>query len=451
MIYLDNNATTRPAAEVVASMREMLEEHWANPSSVHRAGQAARARVELARQSVARLIGAKPRDIVFTSGATESIDLAIRGVLAARAKHVGAGRVAIVTTAVEHEAVRDLCKALADDSASGLDVRLLPLDSAGRVRVEALAGLLDESVALVSVQWANNETGVIHPIEEIGRVCRERKIPFHCDGTQWVGKMPTVVDAEDARGGGTPIDLLSFSAHKMHGPKGVGALYVRQGVKVVPRMRGVQERERRGGTENTAGIVGFGVASELAMAWLARSGERERLAGLRDRLERGVLESVAGTVVNGREFGSSEKMRSGGREVGESRKPSPCPLPEGEGADGQGGCAAGGSGRLWNTTNIAFPKLEAEALLLLLSEAANGVGGASGGAGGVCASAGAACSSGSLDPSPVLLAMGVEPALAHGSVRFSLSRETTGEEIESAIGIIARCAAKLGGSATAVR
>ncbi|MDX2116088.1 MAG: aminotransferase class V-fold PLP-dependent enzyme [Planctomycetota bacterium] len=379
--YLDNNATTRPDPAVVDAVLEALRDQWHNPSSVHRPGQAARHRVELARESVARLLGADPAELVFTSGATESIDLAIRGVLAA----APATRRTIITTPIEHEAVRDLAASLA---AEGVTVRALPLLEGGVVDADALDALLDPSVALVSVQWANNETGAIQPVERLARTCRERGVCFHTDATQWVGKMPT-----DVRAAG--VDLLSFSAHKLHGPKGAGALYIRRGVRLRPSLRGTQERERRGGTENVPGIIGMGVASELAMAWLARSDERDRLALLRDRLEHAVLEAVPNARING---------------------------------------PRGANTRLWNTTNIAFPTLEAEALLLLLSER------------GVCASAGAACSSGSLDPSPVLLAMGVPPALAHGSVRFSLSRHTTEDEIDEAARQVAACVRRLAAS-----
>lgn len=395
-IYLDNNATTRPAPEVVAAMREMLEESWANPSSVHRAGQAARQRVELARQSVSRLLGCTPREIIFTSGATESIDLAIRGVL-------GAGppdRKTIITTAIEHEAVRELCNSLVIGSLpSGIRVRSAPVrgDRSGVVDVGALEPLIDDSVALVSVQWANNETGAIQPIEQVGALCRARsgtngEILFHTDATQWVGRMPTDV----AR---LPIDLLSCSAHKFHGPKGAGALYARRGVRLRPTLRGTQELDRRGGTENTPGIVGMGVAADLARAWLEDASGREHIAELRDRFEAAVLAGVPDVRING-------------------------PTARAE--------------RLWNTTNIAFPRLEAEALLLLLSER------------GVCASAGAACSSGSLNPSPVLLAMGIPPEEAHGSLRFSLSLETTRAEMDEAARIVIESVARLRGSSRAV-
>lgn len=239
---------------------------------------------------------------------------------------------------------------------------------------------------LVSVQWANNETGVVQPVREIARLARAAGAMVHVDATQWVGKMPASV----ADGW---CDLLTFSAHKFHGPKGVGVLWARSGVGVRPRIVGTQEMGRRGGTENVPGILGAGVAAQEAVAWLKDDAERTRLAGLRDWFEREVMagcEGVVRTAVNG-----------------------------------------GGVERLWNTTNIGFEGLEAEALLMLLSER------------GVCASAGAACSSGSLEPSPVLLAMGVPEAFAHGSVRFSLSRETTQAEVREAVGVVVACVKRL--------
>ncbi|GJM19676.1 MAG: cysteine desulfurase NifS [Phycisphaeraceae bacterium] len=383
--YLDNNATTQPTPEVVDAVREALEGEWANPSSVHREGQLARRRVELARASIASLIEAKPRDVLLCSSGTESIDLAIRGVLGARAD--AATPCAIVTTAIEHAAVRDLTSALAREQ--DVEIRLAPLDAHGVLDTDAIAGLLDDSVALVSVQWANNETGAIHPAGRIGELCRARSIPFHCDAVQMVGKMPVDVRAPE----GPAFDLLTLSAHKLHGPKGVGGLWVRPTVGVRPVVHGAQELGRRGGTENVPGIAGAGVAAEQARAWLADDAERARLGVLRDRLESRILERVPGTVVNGpREHGA----------------------------------------RLWNTTNIALPGLEAEAILMVLSDL------------GVAASAGAACSSGSLDPSPVLLAMGVDERVAHGSVRLSLSRFTTEAEAEHAVGAFAAAAERLG-------
>lgn len=380
-VYLDNNATTPPEPEAVDAMLTMLREHWGNPSSSHRFGQAARQRVDLARQSVARLIGAQPAEVTLTSGSTESINLAIRGALAALWREQPERRT-LITTAIEHEAVRDLAKALAEEQS--VQVRIAPLGPGGEVDAHAFAGLLDDSVGIVSIQWANNETGVVHPLERIGALCRARGVLFHTDATQIVGKAPIDVRA-------TPIDLLSLSAHKFHGPKGAGALYTRRGVRLRPIMHGSQERERRGGTENTPGIVGMGVAAGLARQWLLDPKGRERVERLRDRLESAILARVPEARVNGIEASS----------------------------------------RLGNTTNIAFPTLEAEAMLLLLSER------------GVCASAGAACSSGSLDPSPILLAMGVPAEFAHGSVRFSLSRFTTEAEVDEAARIIVECVDRL--------
>lgn len=395
-MYLDNNATTRPLPEVVDAVTRSLVENWHNPSSVHRPGQAARHAVELARASVARLLNARPADLVFTSGATESISMAIRGVLAANPS-----KKTVVTSSIEHEAVRDLLKDLT--KRQGVVVRTLPVGLSGAARAADLVPMLDDSVALVSVMWANNETGVIQPIDDLAAICRDRGVIFHSDATQAVGKVRV-----DLGGIAPPCDLLSFSGHKMHAPKGVGGLWVRpnstgRGVRValVPQTPGTQEKERRGGTENTHAIVGLGVASDLARSWL-EDAENPRnpgtIASLRDRFEAAILARVPGAVVNG----------------------GPAP-------------------RLWNTTNIAFPKLEAEALLLLLSER------------GLCASAGAACSSGSLDPSPILLAMGVPEAQAHGSLRFSLSRETTDDEIDEALSIIPACVERLRASASSVR
>ena len=388
MVELDNNATTRPAPEVVEAVAAALTSAWHNPSSAHRAGQTARRTVELARRSVADLVGASPREIVFTAGATESIDLAVRGALLASPPE----RRRVVTSPVEHEAVRELCGALEREGLA--EVALAPVDGEGRVDGAALASMLDERVALVSVQWANNETGAVQPVVEIGEACRAAGCVFHCDATQWVGKEPT-----DLRSGPAGVGLLSLSAHKFHGPKGAGALVARRGVRLRPTVHGAQELGRRGGTENTPGIAGMGAAAELARAWLADPALRAAAAARRDRLESGLLARLPDASVNG-------------------------PTRPGE--------------RLWNTTNIAFPRLEAEALLLAFSEK------------GLNASAGAACSSGSLDPSPVLLAMGVPEARAHGSIRFSISRETTDEEIDAALEIVPACVERLRASTARV-
>lgn len=387
MIYLDNNATTRPTQRVRDAMSACLADAWHNPSSTHRPGQAARALVERSRRSVARLLGCDTREIVFTSGGTESITLAFASALRA------SGRRAIVTTPIEHEAVRGICAELAcrpEREGGPVEIRLLPVSREGVVDASAAGALIDDSVALVSVQWANNETGAVQPVGEIARLCRERGALFHTDATQWVGKAPVDLGSPDA----PPIDLLTCSAHKFHGPKGVGALFVRRGVRVTTSLHGTQESGRRGGTENVPGIVGMGAAADEALSWLARDNEPElaRLTALRDRFEAALLERCEGARVNG----PRESAR-----------------------------------RLWNTTNIMFPGLESETLLMLLSER------------GVCASAGAACASGSLEPSPVLGAMGLTPDEARSSVRFSLSRETTEDEIGRAIEEITRAVVAL--------
>jgi cysteine desulfurase len=413
VINLDNNATTQPLDEVISGVAEHLRTDWHNPSSVHRAGQQARRAVDVARQSVANLLGVRPRTLTLTSGGTESIDLAIRGVLGARS---GLRPPVIVTTAVEHAAIRSLCESLSraesDGGASGVDIRTLPLDARGVVDVARASAMIQRDATIVSVQWANNETGAIQPVQEIARLCERAGVPFHVDATQWVGKMPTrivqsvreqdelnalsiaVAGAMDEPEPPSALmcDLLTCAAHKFHAMKGAGVLYARNGLAIRPQLLGTQERERRGGTENVPGIVAMGIASEHAITWLASASERARLAALRDRLESAILGGAPGSIVNG-------------------------PM--------------GNAARLWNTTNIAFPNLEAEAILLALSER------------GVLASAGAACSSGSLDPSPVLLAMGVPPALAHGSVRFSLSRFSTADEVERAGEIVIECVARL--------
>lgn len=371
MIYLDNNATTQPAPEVVHAMLGALRDDWANPSSIHRPGQRVHQRMELARESVAKLIGCSERDLIFTSGGTEAANLAILGSLRAQPD-----RKVIVTSRIEHGAVRTFSTRCA---AEGCEVIWLPNDSDGVVDVNALAELLAKranEIAIVSIMWTNNETGVIQPIEKIGRMCRDAGVRFHTDATQWVGKMPTNVST-------MPIDLMNFASHKFHGPKGIGALYVRPRVRLIPLVvGGSQERSRRGGTENTPGIIGMGVAAELAMKWLTSDG-LQRIARLRDRFERAVLEAIPGSVVN-----------------------------------------SGGAQRGWGTSNIAFPGVEAEAVLLLLSER------------GVCASGGSACSSGALEPSPILQAMHLPPERTLGSIRFSLSRETTDAEIDEAIEIV---------------
>jgi cysteine desulfurase len=366
VIYLDNNATTRPDALVVEAMVTVLTEFYGNPSSVHRFGQRARHAVDQARGQVAALIGCAEAELLLTGGGTEAVNTAIRGLLAARSP-----RKRIVTTAVEHSATRQLCQELARNGAEMVEIGV---DGQGRLDVEAWKNAIDEQTALATAMWANNETGVIFPVAALAEICKARGVPFHCDGTQAVGKIPVDVKAAG-------IDAMSLASHKFHGPKGVGALYARRGLRVPALIiGGPQERGRRGGTENVPGIVGMGKAAELAAAGLSKMG---RVAELRDKLENGVLHCIAETSVNGDQ-----------------------------------------ENRLPNTTNISFARLEAEAILLLLSER------------GVCASAGAACASGSLEPSHVLRAMQLPDAVAHGAVRFSLSRFTTEQEIDAALGIL---------------
>lgn len=404
MIYLDHNATTQPTPEVVEAVREAVAELWPNPSSIHRLGQAARQRIELARKHLASLIGARPRTITLTGSGTESIDLAIRGHLLARGL-IGArsverrGRVAIVISPIEHIAIRDLAKAL--EREEGVEVYEAALDATRRVDPASVQSLLNAHphIAMVSVQWANNETGAIQPAPEIARLCRARGVTFHCDATQWVGKLAArVVDAESATDAADPsaisADLLTFSPHKFHGPKGVGVLYARPGVRTAPLIHGEQELGRRGGTENVPGILGAGVAAQQAMAWLDEPGNVDRGRAIRDRLEQAVLAAA-------------------------------------HAAGGQAQINVPDEPRLWNTTSIGFRDLEAEGLLLLLSER------------GVCCSAGAACSSGSLEASAVIKAMKIPTEFAHGTLRLSISRHTTESEVDQAAAIVGECVARL--------
>ncbi len=365
-IYLDNNATTKPAPEVVAAMIPLLQDFYGNPSSVHRMGQRARQMIEESRAKIAELITCGEAELLFTGGGTESINTAVRGLLTARAP-----RKKVVTTTVEHSATRELCQQF---SKEGIEVVEIQVARDGSLDLDQLRQSLNDDVAVATIMWANNETGVIFPIPEIARICNEKRIPLHVDGTQAIGKIP--VNVRDAN-----IDAMSFAAHKFHGPKGAGSLFLRRGVRMRPLLiGGPQERGRRGGTENVPGIVGMGTAAELAKKHLP---EMTRVASMRDRLERTILQIIPETSVNGRT-----------------------------------------DMRLPNTTNISFAKLEAEAILLLLSEQ------------GICASAGAACSSGSLEPSHVLRAMHIEDPIAHGAVRFSLSRYTTDAEIDRALAIL---------------
>lgn len=374
MIYFDNNATTQPLPEVIDAMLTVLKEAYANPSSVHRFGQSVRHRVECAREQVAKAIGALPKEIVFTSGGTESINLAIRGVLG-----MDPQRRHVVTTAVEHSAALRVTQQL---EAEGYTVDYVGVDREGQLDEAEWEAKLTDRTALATLMHANNETGVIFDVARLAAMAAKRQVPVHVDAAQSAGKLPIDVSS-------WPVQLVSLAAHKFHGPKGVGALYVQRRTRLVPLIvGGGQERQLRGGTEHVAGIVGMGIAAEAAVR---DSHEVARtVGGLRDALESGLLTNLPLAHVNGR-----------------------------------------GASRIYNTSNISFEGLEAEAILLLLSEA------------GVCASSGAACSSGSLGPSHVLQAMGIEERIAHGAIRFSLSRFSTRAEVDRVLTIVPQLLSKL--------
>jgi len=363
-IYLDNNATTRVDPLVIEEMLPYLGELYGNPSSMHFFGGQVQKKVDEARARVAALLGAQPEEIVFTSCGTESDNTAIRSAL-----EVFPERRHIITSRVEHPAVLTLCRNLVK---KGYRVTELLVDSAGRLDLEQLKRVIDDDTAIVSLMWANNETGVIFPVEEAARIAREHGALFHTDAVQAVGKIPIDMSR-------SCIDMLSISGHKLHAPKGVGVLYLRKGTPFRPFLvGGHQEKGRRAGTEATSSIIAMGKAAELALQWMEY--ENGKVQEMRDRLERELLARIPASRVNG-----------------------------------------AGAERLPNTLSIAFEYVEGEAILLLLSEK------------GICASSGSACTSGSLEPSHVLRAMGVPFTCAHGSIRFSLSRYTTDEEIDTVI------------------
>lgn len=361
VIYLDNNATTRVAPEVLEEMLPYFSEFYGNPSSMHTFGGTVEHKITEARERLSGLLGASPKEIIFTSCGTESDNTAIRAAILSNPdkKH-------IITSRVEHPAIKNLFEYL---SKHGYRVTFVPVNRKGLLDLDYLYQNLSEDTAVVSLMWANNESGVIFPIEEIGKVLKEKGILFHTDAVQAVGKIPIDLKNVD-------VDMLSLSGHKLHGPKGVGALYVRKGTKYSPFLiGGHQEKGRRGGTENAASIIGLGKASELAAHNLLA--ENVKVKRLRDKLETEILNRVPNAIING------DKEH-----------------------------------RLPNTTSIAFEFVEGESILLMMDEY------------GICASSGSACTSGSLEPSHVLRAMGVPFTAAHGSVRFSLSIYNTEEEID---------------------
>jgi cysteine desulfurase len=368
-IYFDNNATTRVDPRVVEAMLPFFTERFGNPSSMHAFGSDAGLAVKRAREQLRRLIGAEhAHEIVFTSGGTEAANAAILSALEASPR-----RREIVTSAVEHPAVLALCAWL--EKNKGIRVRVIPVDRQGRLDLAVYQAALSDRVAVVSIMWANNETGVIFPVAELAEKAKEVGALFHTDAVQALGKVP--IDLAS-----TAIDMLSLSGHKLHAPKGIGALYVRRSVRFKPQIKGGhQERGRRAGTENTPGIVGLGKAAELAEAHMGE--EDTRVRALRDRLEQGLLQRI-------------------------------------------GDCFAVGDRdqRLPNTANIAFAYVEGESIVLLLDRA------------GLAASLGSACTVGSFEPSHVLLAMQVPDIAVRGGVRFSLSRDNTEDEVDRALAIV---------------
>ena len=367
-IYLDNNATTQPLPTVTEAVMLALETLWGNPSSIHRIGQEARHKVDLAREQVADLIGAKPAEITFTSGGTEAANLAIQTACASKPNQS-----VLVTSQIEHAAVGEMMDRL---KLEGMEVVHLRNDNNGVFCLEHLQQILEEradDIAVVSLMWCNNETGVIEPIQKATELCHTHDVLLHTDGTQWVAKMP--VDVQDVQ-----VDLLTFAAHKFHGPKGVGALYTRTGLTVSPLVTGgPQERGRRGGTENVPSIMGFGVACEEAVAWLTKENitDMESLRAQFEQLVRANFQSIH--------------------------------------------IYSSGAPRAWTTSSISFPNVKGELLLLMLSER------------GVCASSGSACSSGAFKESKVIEAIGAPDDGEWGTVRFSFARTTTSQELEKTV------------------
>ncbi|MCE5193975.1 MAG: cysteine desulfurase NifS [Nitrospiraceae bacterium] len=367
VIYLDNNATTGVAPEVVDAMLPYLRELYGNPSSIHTFGSQVHAKIENARSKVAELIGAEPEEIIFTSCGTESDNTALMSTL-----ECGPDKKHVITSAVEHPAVMNFCKHL---EKKGYRVSFIPVDRSGQLRIEDIISAITKDTAIVSIMFANNETGTIFPIKEIGEMLRGKGIIFHTDAVQAAGKIPIDLKNLD-------VDMLSISGHKLHAPKGVGTLYVRKGTKFYPYIiGGHQEQGRRSGTENVASIIGFGKACELAIRNLAN--EIIYLKYLRDKLENGLLKTCPESSVNG--------------DI---------------------------NNRLPNTTNISFNYIEGEAILLKLN------------AHGICASSGSACTAGSPDPSHVLKAMKIPPQSIRGSIRFSLSRYNTEEDIDKILEVM---------------
>ena len=371
-VYFDNNASTPVLPEVFDAMRPYFGERFGNASSIHHHGQDTRAAVERARESVATLVGSRPSEIVFTSGGTEGDNLAIFG-LARSGDHV-------ISSTIEHHAVLNACKHLEE---MGCEVTYVPVDGRGQVDPDDVRRALRKNTRLITIMMANNETGVLQPVEAIGKIAAEADVYFHTDGVQAAGKVPLDVNR-------IGCDLLSISGHKMHAPQGVGAVYVRKGTLLQPMLYGGRhERSRRAGTENVPGIVALGKAAELAQETFQR-GDDKAMAASRDRIQKTILENVEATGLNGE-----------------------------------------GAPRVSNTTNIYFDYIEGEALVIALDLK------------GLAVSTGAACSSGAIEPSHVLTAMGLRPDRARASIRFSLGKQNTPEEIDFALDILPKTVSRL--------
>jgi cysteine desulfurase len=376
-VYLDSNATTPVLPEVLEAMRPYFVEHFGNASSIHHHGQETRAAVERARESVAALLDCRPAEVVFTSGGTEGDNLAIFGLVRPGDQ--------VISSTIEHHAVLNSCKHLQE---KGIDVMYVPVDGRGLVDPDDVRRALRPNTKLVTIMMANNETGVLQPVSEIGKICAEADVYFHTDAVQAASKVPIRVKQ-------IGCDLLSISGHKFHAPQGVGALYVRKGTTLEPLFHGgSHERSRRAGTENVPGIVGLGKAAELAARGF-ETGEDREIAALRDRLESAILEKVEAAGVNA--------------------------------ADVNGNRAS----RVPNTSNIYFDYIEGEALIISLDLK------------GLAVSTGAACSSGAIEPSHVLTAMGLRPDRARASIRFSLGKQNTAEDVDFAIQLVPASVARL--------
>jgi len=375
--YLDNNATTKTDPEVVKAMLPYFSDNYFNPSGVYSAAQEARKDVENARATAAKFLNADPKEIIFTSGGTESDNMAVKGAAYA---NTDKGR-HIITTKIEHHAIINTCKYL---EKQGWEVTYLPVDKYGIVDMEELKKAIRKDTVLVSVMFANNEIGTIQPVEEIGKIARENNVYFHTDAVQAAGKVRLDVKKLN-------VDMMSLSAHKFHGPKGVGIFYLKKGVRIHSLSQGGHhENNRRAGTENVPGIIGVAKACEIASAHMDDAPDMARIKALRDRLEKGIMEKIPEVILNGH----PDK-------------------------------------RMDNTSNVSIRYIEGEGMLIHMDFE------------GICASSGSACTSGSLDPSHVLLAIGLDHGTAHGSIRFSLSKYTTDEDVNKVLEVLPPAVVKL--------